>query len=190
MRILVLDNYDSFTYNLVHYLEQIRLDELRVVRHDVLSDEDMDWAQAVVISPGPGIPQEAGRCMELISQCWNRKPMLGVCLGHQALALHTGGMLRNLERVHHGVESQIRVVGEDPIFKDLVEPIHVGRYHSWIVDAASLPHEWLITSVDEDGEMMSMRHRTLPHTGVQFHPESIMTRAGLSMLKNWVNSIQ
>jgi anthranilate synthase component 2 len=190
MRLLVLDNYDSFTYNLVHYLEQIEEVELRVVRNDCMPLVELNWADAVVISPGPGLPHEAGCCMALIEAAWEHKPILGVCLGHQALAMHTGARLRNLKRVHHGIDSRLMVSAKDTIFVGLDEELRVGRYHSWVVDGSTLGQDWEITSTDEDGDIMSMRHRRLPHVGVQFHPESIMTTDGLLMLKNWVNAIR
>lgn len=189
MRLLLLDNYDSFTYNLYDYLYQADPQmDISVHRNDRLTVqaaiEDFD---AFVLSPGPGLPQEAGIMMPLLEQIKGIKPCLGVCLGMQAIAMAYGGRLYNLEQPFHGVSRQIRITqNSDPLWKEIPETFDAGRYHSWVVDQASLPDHLLPSSVDDTGLIMSLYVADTPLHAVQFHPESIMTPFGLQMIRNFI----
>jgi len=185
-KILVIDNYDSFTYNLVHYINDLGY-EVVVKRNDRLRIEEVDSFDKIVLSPGPGIPEEAGLLKEIIATYAATKSIFGVCLGQQAIAEVFGGSLINLDTVYHGVCSTITIVKDDPLFKDLPENIEVGRYHSWVVDA-HLPKELIATSFDENGQLMSLRHATYDICAVQFHPESVLTPHGKKIIENWLNS--
>ncbi len=182
----MIDNYDSFTYNLVHYLEDLGCD-VTVMRNDKLVLEDVKPFDKIVLSPGPGIPDEAGLLKSIISKYASTKSILGVCLGQQAIGEVFGGSLINLDQVFHGVATTVRIVKEDSLFKGLDEKIEVGRYHSWVVNP-ELPSDLEATSYDEDGQVMSLRHKTYDVKGVQFHPESVLTPGGKQILKNWINS--
>lgn len=182
--ILMIDNYDSFTYNLVHYLEDLDC-EVIVKRNDQLSLEEVDAFEHIVLSPGPGIPDEAGLLKSIIKTYASSKRIFGVCLGQQAIAEVFGGSLVNLDQVYHGVATNINIVKEDYIFKGLPSTIEVGRYHSWVVHT-DLPACLEATSFDENGQIMSLRHRELDIRAVQFHPESVLTPEGKQILKNWV----
>ena len=183
-KILVIDNYDSFTYNLVHYLEELDC-EVIVKRNDKLTLEEVDAFDKIVLSPGPGIPDEAGLLKEIIAKYAPTKSIFGVCLGQQAIAEVFGGSLINLEEVYHGIATKIKIIGDDIIFKDMPSEIEVGRYHSWVVNP-DLPEVLEVTSVDENGQIMSLRHKTYDVRAVQFHPESVLTPHGKKMLGNWV----
>ncbi len=186
-KILVIDNYDSFTYNLVHYLEDLNC-EVTVIRNDKLQLEDVKPFDKIVLSPGPGIPDEAGLLKPIIKEYGATKSILGVCLGQQAIGEVFGGKLNNLDEVYHGVATLVEItVDDESMFKGLGKNIEVGRYHSWVVDT-NLPEELEATSFDENGQIMSLRHRIYDVKGVQFHPESVLTPLGKKMLKNWVNS--
>lgn len=185
MKILVIDNYDSFTFNLVHYLEDMGA-EVTVFRNDEFDLEEAEPFQNILLSPGPGIPDEAGMLKPLISKYAPSKKILGICLGQQAIAEVFGGRLINLEKVYHGVSTPITIVGDDELFKGLPRRIEVGRYHSWSVDR-NLPEALEWTSVDENGEIMSLKHRIYNVRAVQFHPESILTPDGKKMLENWMS---
>ncbi|WP_053972295.1 aminodeoxychorismate/anthranilate synthase component II [Mangrovimonas sp. ST2L15] len=186
-KILVIDNYDSFTYNLVHYLEDLDCD-VTVIRNDQLTLEEVEPFEKILLSPGPGIPNEAGLLKDIIKTYANSKSIFGVCLGQQAIGEVFGGSLQNLDTVYHGVATTIDVcVDDEPIFKNLPKQMEVGRYHSWVV-INELPDELEATSFDENGQIMSLRHKTLDVKGVQFHPESVLTPNGKDMLKNWINS--
>ena len=186
-KVLVIDNYDSFTYNLVHYLEDLNC-EVTVIRNDKLQLEDVKPFDKIVLSPGPGIPDEAGLLKPIIKEYGATKSILGVCLGQQAIGEVFGGQLNNLDEVYHGVATQVKItVDDESMFEGLGENIEVGRYHSWVVDT-NLPDELEATSFDENGQIMSLRHRIYDVKGVQFHPESVLTPLGKKMLKNWVNS--
>ena len=186
-KILVIDNYDSFTYNLVHYLEDLNC-EVTVIRNDKLQLEDVKPFDKIVLSPGPGIPDEAGLLKPIIKEYGATKSILGVCLGQQAIGEVFGGQLNNLDEVYHGVATHIEItVDDESMFKGLGKNIEVGRYHSWVVDT-KLPEELEATSFDENGQIMSLRHRIYDVKGVQFHPESVLTPKGKKMLKNWVNN--
>ena len=182
--ILMIDNYDSFTYNLVHYLEDLDC-EVTVKRNDQLNLEEVDAFEHIVLSPGPGIPDEAGLLKSIIKTYAGSKRIFGVCLGQQAIGEVFGGSLVNLEQVYHGVSTKIDIVKEDYIFKGLPTTIEVGRYHSWVVHT-DLPECLEATSFDENGQIMSLQHREFDIRAVQFHPESVLTPYGKQILKNWV----
>ena len=180
----MIDNYDSFTYNLVHYLEDLDCD-VTVKRNDQLTLDEVEPFDEIVVSPGPGIPDEAGLLKSIIKTYAPSKRIFGVCLGQQAIGEVFGGSLVNLEKVYHGISTTIEVIQDDIIYKDLPKELEVGRYHSWVVHP-DLPEELEATSVDENGQVMSLRHRTYDVTAVQFHPESVLTPQGKQMLKNWL----
>ncbi|OBX22890.1 MULTISPECIES: anthranilate synthase component II [Bizionia] len=185
--ILVIDNYDSFTYNLVHYLEDLDC-EVTVKRNDQLTLEEVDAFDKIVLSPGPGIPDEAGLLKAIIQKYASTKSILGVCLGQQAIGEVFGGTLTNLETVFHGVATQITVsVDDEALFNGLGKSMEVGRYHSWVVQE-NLPDVLEATSFDENGQIMSLRHKVFDVRGVQFHPESVLTPNGKQMLANWLKS--
>ncbi|MCX7551895.1 anthranilate synthase component II [Xanthomarina sp. F2636L] len=184
--ILVIDNYDSFTYNLVHYLEDLGC-QVTVKRNDQLHLDDVEAFYKIVLSPGPGIPDEAGLLKPIIKKYANTKSILGVCLGQQAIAEVFGGKLINLETVFHGVATKVTsCVTDEVLFKGLEKTFEVGRYHSWVVDT-KLPEELEATSFDENGQIMSLRHRIYDVKGVQYHPESVLTPNGKKILENWIN---
>jgi anthranilate synthase component 2 len=187
MRILVLDNYDSFTYNLVHYLEQLTSAEIEVHRNDKISLKEIERFDKILLSPGPGIPSEAGILLDVIKTYAPTKSILGVCLGQQAIAEAFGGSLTNLTEVFHGVATPVDIIGEDVIFKNIPKRLNVGRYHSWAVNKNDFPKELEITAVDESGSIMALKHKTYDVSAVQFHPESVLTEHGLKMIENWVN---
>jgi anthranilate synthase component 2 len=185
-KIIVIDNYDSFTYNLVHYLEDLNC-EVTVYRNDAFNIEELQKFDKILLSPGPGIPDEAGLLKEVIKTFSATKSILGVCLGQQAIAEVFGGSLINLEKVYHGVATNIKIqVQDEPLFKDIDSEIEVGRYHSWVVNPIDFPEVLEITSLDENGQIMSLRHKAYDVRAVQFHPESILTPHGKKILENWV----
>lgn len=185
--ILVIDNYDSFTYNLVHYLEDLDC-KVTVARNDQIELEAVAAFDKIVLSPGPGIPDEAGSLKSIIKKYAKTKSILGVCLGMQAIGEVFGAKLKNLSTVYHGIQTKVKVNSKkELLFKDLGPEIQVGRYHSWIIED-NLPDCFDITSVDENGQIMAIRHKELDVKGVQFHPESVLTPDGKKMLKNWINS--
>jgi anthranilate synthase component 2 len=187
MKVLVIDNYDSFTYNLVHYLEDLNC-EVTVKRNDKLTLEEVDAFDKIVLSPGPGIPDEAGLLKAIINTYAPTKSILGVCLGQQAIGEVFGGSLINLEDVYHGVATNVDIVVDDEVlFKGMDKTIEVGRYHSWVVNP-DLPEVLEATSFDKNGQVMSLRHRVYDVRGVQYHPESVLTPNGKQILENWVNS--
>ncbi len=187
LKILVLDNYDSFTYNLVHYIEELLGEKVDVFRNDEIELESIARYDKIVLSPGPGVPDEAGIMEELIEKYAPTKSILGVCLGCQAIAEVFGGSIRNMNKVYHGVATPVTVTDKDEkLFDEIPETFPAGRYHSWIVNKADLPDELVVTSVDEKNEIMSLRHKTLDVRGVQFHPESILTENGKQIIKNWL----
>ena len=186
-KILVIDNYDSFTFNLVHYLEDLKCD-VTVLRNDKFDLEDIQHFDKIVLSPGPGIPEEAGLLKAVIKRYASSKSILGVCLGQQAIAEVFGGQIINLEEVYHGVHTDINIcVDDESLFNTMEKTIQVGRYHSWVVDS-NIPDVLEVTSVDDNGQIMSLRHRTFDVKGVQFHPESVLTPNGKQLLENWINS--
>ena len=183
-KILVIDNYDSFTYNLVHYLEELGC-EVIVKRNDQLTMEEVDAFEKIVLSPGPGIPDEAGLLKQIIAKYAPTKSIFGVCLGQQAIAEVFGGSLINLDQVYHGIATKIKVIKEDILFEGIPMELEVGRYHSWVVNP-SLPDVLEATSLDENGQIMSLRHKTFDVCAVQFHPESVLTTHGKKILENWL----
>lgn len=188
MKILVFDNYDSFTYNLVHLVENITGIKPEVFRNDAIPMEAIEAYDKIILSPGPGIPSEAGMLLPLIKKYASAKPILGVCLGHQAIGEAFGATLLNLDSVYHGVATNMKKTKfTSPLFRGIEDGFAAGRYHSWIIDKASLPAEFEITAEDENGYIMAMQHKVYNLQSVQFHPESILTPQGELMLKNWLN---
>ena len=186
-RILVFDNYDSFTYNLVHLVEKIIKEKVDVYRNDEISLEKVNEYDKIILSPGPGIPSEAGLLLPLIKQYAATKSILGVCLGHQAIGEAFGATLINLDKVYHGVATPIKIVNrQSALLKGLPETIEVGRYHSWIISDKNFPTDLEVTAVDDNGYIMALQHKTLDVQGVQFHPESVLTPDGETVLKNWL----
>ena len=186
MKILVFDNYDSFTYNLVHLVEKITNQKVTVVRNDQVALEDIAAYDKIILSPGPGIPSEAGLLLPLIKQYAATKSILGVCLGHQAIGEAFGATLENLSTVYHGVATPIKIDNTNYLFEGLDETIEVGRYHSWIVANNNLPSELKVTATDENGLIMAVAHTSFDVSGVQFHPESVLTPCGEVVIKNWL----
>ena len=189
MKVLVIDNYDSFTYNLVHILRELGLDDqMEVHRNDKISVEYVDQFDHILLSPGPGLPKDAGIMPEVIHQYAPNKNILGVCLGHQGIAENFGGQLFNLPTVFHGVATKVLLTEEkDALFDGLPSEFKVCRYHSWTVERSSVPEDMMITALDEEGSVMAIKHRMFEVRGVQFHPESIMTEHGIKMIKNWLS---
>ena len=186
-KILVIDNYDSFTYNLVHYLEDLDC-EVTVYRNDEFDIDEISHFDKILLSPGPGIPDEAGLLKAVIAKYAPTKSILGVCLGQQAIGEVFGGTLSNLDKVYHGVATMVKTsVDDELLFEGLGNEFEVGRYHSWVVDA-NLPDVLEVTSFDENGQVMSLRHKTYDVRGVQFHPESVLTPNGKKILENWVKN--
>ncbi|MCB0354366.1 MAG: aminodeoxychorismate/anthranilate synthase component II [Bdellovibrionales bacterium] len=188
-KILVVDNFDSFTFNLVHLLREFEGISVLVRRNNVVEPREAEQADGVVLSPGPGLPKEAGRMPEIVRSFQGKIPFLGVCLGHQAIAEACGAKLKNLDQVMHGVESEIRILdSQDPLYRDVPEVITVGRYHSWVVDPDTLPSCLTVTAIDDSENIMSFRHNEDSLFGVQYHPESIMTPLGAGVLNSWLQS--
>ena len=185
MKIVIIDNYDSFTYNLAHLVKELGT-EVTVLRNDQFQLDDLEAYHKIILSPGPGIPCEAGLLMDVIRHYANRKPILGVCLGHQAIGEVFGARLENLSDVFHGVATPCRIVSDDPIFSGLPTNITVGRYHSWVVSRNCLPDCLEVTAVSDEGQIMALKHKTLNVRGIQFHPESVLTPDGKKMLRNWM----
>lgn len=185
-KILVFDNYDSFTYNLVHYVEQLDGVEVTVCRNDKMEIETAEAFDKIILSPGPGLPAEAGLLLPLIRRYAATKPMLGVCLGHQAIGEVFGAQLQNLKQVYHGVATPLHVLQPGYLYAGLPQSFAAGRYHSWVVQEAGFPDTLEITARDENGYIMGLRHRTLDVQGVQFHPESVLTEYGMQLLRNFV----
>lgn len=188
MKILVIDNYDSFVYNLVHYLEEMDV-EVTVKRNDQFELEEVSFYNKVLLSPGPGIPEEAGLLKPLIKAYAGKLPIFGVCLGQQAIGEVFGGSLTNLKQVFHGVATKATILDkEEPLFKGMGPEIEIGRYHSWVVSREDFPNTLKITAVDENDQIMALRHREYDICAVQFHPESVLTPEGKKMIKNWIES--
>ena len=186
MKILVLDNYDSFTYNLVQMIEQIVNEKIDVFRNDKISLEEVAKYDKIILSPGPGIPEEAGILLDLIKKYAPTKSIFGVCLGQQAIAEAFGGTLINLSEIYHGVATESTQIKEHKLFKDLPEILEVGRYHSWAVNPENFHDELEITSVDASGMIMSLKHKIYDVHAVQYHPESILTPKGKQILENFL----
>lgn len=185
MKIVIIDNYDSFTYNLSHLLKELGA-EVDVVRNDKFELKDLEQYDKIVLSPGPGIPSEAGLLLDVIRTYAGRKPILGVCLGHQAIGEVFGASLENLKEVYHGVQTEGTQLGNDYIFEGLLERVMMGRYHSWVVAKDSVPECLEVTAMSDDGEIMAMRHRQYDIHGIQFHPESVLTPEGKTIVGNFL----
>ncbi len=191
MKILIFDNYDSFTYNLVHVVEKLIHGKVDVYRNDKIPLEKIKEYDKIILSPGPGLPSESGLLLPLIREYASTKSMLGVCLGQQAIGEVFGGKLVNLSTVYHGVATKIivnekRTIADNDVFGSLPNELEVGRYHSWIVDKENFPDVLEITAEDENGFIMALRHKTFDVQGVQFHPESVLTPMGEKIMQNWL----
>ncbi len=195
MKILVFDNYDSFTYNLVHLVEKIIDEKVDVFRNDQIPMEKVGIYDKIILSPGPGLPSEAGMMLPLIKHYAPSKSILGVCLGHQAIGEVFGGRLINLTKVYHGVASPITIIPQNPrntyvnadLFEGLSDGFLAGRYHSWVIDPDGFPDSLEVTATDANGHIMALRHKTYDLLGVQFHPESVLTPSGEQIMRNWLN---
>lgn len=185
MKIVIIDNYDSFTYNLSHLVKELGA-EVTVFRNDKFDMDSLEAFDKIMLSPGPGIPSEAGLMPEVIKRYAQSKPILGICLGHQAIGECFGGRLANLDRVFHGVATEGTQLGNDYMFNGLPRRITMGRYHSWVVSREYLPDCLEITAESDEGHIMALRHRTLDIRGLQFHPESVLTTDGRKMMENWI----
>ncbi len=187
MKILLLDNYDSFTYNLLHIVKELGATDVEVIRNDQIALNEVERFDKIILSPGPGIPSEAGLLLPIIKQYAPTKPILGVCLGHQAIGEAFGGTLENLTDVYHGIQSSIRLLGDKPLFAGLGNQILVGRYHSWVVSPDNFPTCLEITAESEEGQIMALRHKEYNVHGIQFHPESVLTPQGKTIIRNFLN---
>lgn len=187
MNLLVVDNHDSFVYNIVHLLDAFNLAKITVVKNDALNLQSVNHYDKIVLSPGPGLPKDAGLMPELIRNYINEKPILGVCLGHQAIVEHFGGTLKNMEQPLHGVSTTVKITSEDYLYNDMQDSFEIGHYHSWVVEHP-LPEILQATSVDDFGNIMSFKHKTLDVRGVQYHPESVLTPIGRKILENWLRN--
>ena len=185
MKTVIIDNYDSFTYNLAHLVKELGA-EVSVVRNDQFRLSELKPFDKIILSPGPGIPTEAGLLMDVIDAYASVKPILGVCLKHQAIGEYFGGKLTNLSQVFHGIASIISITAPDYIYKELPAQVQVGRYHSWVVDNEGLPDCLEVTSVSEEGQIMSLRHKQYDVRGIQYHPESVLTPEGRKIIANWL----
>ena len=190
MKTVIIDNYDSFTYNLAHLVKELGA-EVDVLRNDCFALEELEAYDKIILSPGPGIPEEAGLLLDVIRTYAGRKPILGVCLGEQAIGQVFGGKLTNLSEVFHGVQTKLitnhsPLITPDPLFSGLPAEIPVGRYHSWVVDTENFPEELAITALSPEGQIMALKHRTFDIHGIQFHPESVLTPDGKTILRNWL----
>lgn len=196
MKIVIIDNYDSFTYNLSHLVTELGAD-VTVLRNDKFELKDLKQYDKIILSPGPGIPSEAGLLLDVIREYAGQKPILGVCLGHQAIGEVFGGTLRNIsidengqtdpDKVFHGVATQCNIIADDYVFDGLDNCITIGRYHSWVVNTKNFPECLEITAESSEGQVMALRHRKYDIRGIQFHPESVLTPDGKQMLKNWIH---
>jgi anthranilate synthase component 2 len=188
MKILVFDNYDSFTYNLVQLIKEQSNASVDVFRNDEIPLEDVKAYDKILLSPGPGIPSESGLLIPLIKTYAATKSILGVCLGQQAIAEAFGGSLTNLSKVYHGIATPVELIGNSVLFEGLPKTFHVGRYHSWVVNENDLPAELKVTSKDAEGYIMSLEHTTYDVKGVQYHPESVLTPEGAKIIGNWLKN--
>jgi len=189
MNILVLDNYDSFTYNLVHYLKELTTDTVTVFRNDKIDLSAVAEYDRIVLSPGPGVPNEAGIMPKLIKRYASEKAILGVCLGHQAIGEAFGATLENLPSVFHGIQTSVSIIDtHDKLFMGLPQRQPVGRYHSWVVSDKNIPKSLKITAIDDQGQIMAITHQSYNVRGVQFHPESVLTEYGKKMIQNWLEN--
>ncbi len=188
-KILVIDNYDSFTYNLVHYIMSLTEIPIDVYRNDQIELNNIERYNKILLSPGPGIPIEAGICLDLIRKYATTKSILGVCLGHQAIGEALGGSLINLSKVYHGVATPISIITpNDRLYRNIPQRIEVGRYHSWVVARDNLPDCFEINSLDDEGMIMGISHKEYDVKGVQYHPESVLTEYGMKIMENWLSN--
>ena len=187
MKILLLDNYDSFTYNLLHVVKELGATDIEVVRNDQIELDEVDRFDKIILSPGPGIPEEAGLLLPIIKRYAPTKSILGVCLGHQAIGEAFGARLENLKEVYHGVQTPVSIIRQDLLFEGLGKEIPVGRYHSWVVSREGFPDCLEITAESQEGQIMAIRHKTYNAHGIQFHPESVLTPQGKEIIKNFLN---
>ncbi|HWR99733.1 MAG TPA: aminodeoxychorismate/anthranilate synthase component II [Prolixibacteraceae bacterium] len=187
--ILLIDNYDSFTYNLVHLIKSLGYG-VDVRRNDAITIKEAEAYDKILLSPGPGIPSEAGLLLEIVRQLAPTKSILGVCLGHQAIGEVFGATLINIKEVHHGVASQMNIICDDLLFKGMERTFEAGRYHSWAVSPVDFPADLEITAMDDSGEIMALRHKKYKVRGVQFHPESVLTPMGSKIMQNWIEEEQ
>lgn len=188
MKTVIIDNYDSFTYNLAHLVKELGA-EVDVLRNDKFELEELEKYDKIILSPGPGIPEEAGILLEVIRTYAGRKPILGVCLGEQAIGQAFGGKLTNLSEVFHGIQTNVKIKNKDYIFSGLPTEIPVGRYHSWVVDTEGFPEELVITAISSEGQIMALKHREYDVHGIQFHPESVLTPDGKQIVGNWLKGV-
>ncbi len=185
MKIVIIDNYDSFTYNLSHLVKELGA-EVTVYRNDQFKMEQLEEFDKIILSPGPGIPCEAGLLLDVIKAYAGKKPILGVCLGHQAIGESFGGTLTNIGQVVHGVATPCHITSDDYLFEGLAKDIEIGRYHSWVVDKEGFPECLEVTSVSDEGFIMSLRHKEYDVRGIQYHPESVLTPDGKTIIGNWL----
>ena len=188
MKTVIIDNYDSFTYNLAHLVKELGT-EVDVLRNDKFELEELEKYDKIILSPGPGIPEEAGLLLEVIRTYAGRKPILGVCLGEQAIGQAFGGKLTNLSEVFHGIQTNVKIKNKDYIFSGLPTEIPVGRYHSWVVDTEEFPEELVIPAISSEGQIMALKHREYDVHGIQFHPESVLTPDGKQIVGNWLKGV-
>ena len=188
MKTVIIDNYDSFTYNLAHLVKELGT-EVDVLRNDKFELEELEKYDKIILSPGPGIPEEAGLLLEVIRTYAGRKPILGVCLGEQAIGQAFGGKLTNLSEVFHGIQTNVKIKNKDYIFSGLPTEIPVGRYHSWVVDTDGFPEELVITAISSEGQIMALKHREYDVHGIQFHPESVLSPDGKQIVGNWLKGV-
>ncbi|HFX18277.1 MAG TPA: aminodeoxychorismate/anthranilate synthase component II [Flavobacteriales bacterium] len=188
-QILILDNYDSFTYNLVQYVKELTDAQVDVYRNDAIELNAIDQYDYIIFSPGPGLPDQAGIMIEAIKEYAPKKKMLGVCLGHQAIGMAFGSSLQNLEKVYHGVQTPVKITNEnDVIFKNIPAETEVGRYHSWVINPEDISNDLEVTALSDDNQIMAVKHKKYAVWGLQFHPESIMTGQGKQMIKNFLDA--
>lgn len=185
MNIVIIDNYDSFTYNLSHLVKELGA-KVTVLRNDQFELSELEAFDKIILSPGPGIPSEAGLLLDVIRTYAGKKPILGVCLGHQAIGEAFGAKLENLSEVFHGVATPCHVVANNPIFSNLPSTFTIGRYHSWVVSNEGLPNCLKVSAISDEGQIMALQHRDLPIYGIQFHPESVLTPQGTIIIKNFI----
>ena len=188
MKTVIIDNYDSFTYNLAHLVKELGA-EVDVLRNDKFELEELEKYDKIILSPGPGIPEEAGLLLEVIRTYAGRKPILGVCLGEQAIGQAFGGKLTNLSEVFHGIQTNVKIKNKDYIFSGLPTEIPVGRYHSWVVDTDGFPEELVITAISSEDQIMALKHREYDVHGIQFHPDSLLTPDGKQIVGNWLKGV-
>ena len=188
MKLLILDNYDSFTYNLVHLVEKVSDISFDVFQNDKISLIDINNYNKILLSPGPGLPKDSGIMPELLKHYHKSKSIFGVCLGLQAIGETFGASLSNLPTVYHGIATPVNIINNDLIFNDCPKTFIAGRYHSWVIKNESLPHELIVTAIDENNNIMAAKHKTFDVRGVQFHPESILSEYGEKIIKNWLSN--